>query len=135
VIKVKGGGQDTLKLKVSMWKAPAELNPTSEAITLTFSDDDTIYTATIPAGTMTEKKPGRLWVFSDSTGAIDGILKARLKINSKGRAKLSVSTVEMDLSNGDLSNHFIHTTLEASTYTAEHVRLWEVKGSTLRPQN
>lgn len=135
VIKVKGDGQDSLKLKVRMERAPAELDPTSEAITLTFSDDDMIYTATIPAGTMTEKKPGALWVLSDSIGATDGIKKATLKIDSKGRAKLSVSTVKLDLSNADLSDHFVHTTLEASTYTAEHMRLWEVKGSTLRPQN
>jgi hypothetical protein len=135
VIKLKGGAQDSLKLKLRMEKAPDKLNPTSEAITLTFSDDDTIYTATIPAGMMTEKKPGALWVLSDSTGATDGIKKAALKIDSKGRAKLSLSTVKMDLSNADLSDHFVHTTLQASTYTAEHVRLWEVKGSTLRPQN
>jgi hypothetical protein len=39
------------------------------------------------------------------------------------------------LSNADPTDHFVHTTLAASTFKAEHVRLWEVEGTTLRPQN
>jgi hypothetical protein len=135
VIRVRGGGRDTLRLTARLEGAPEELNPSSTAITLTVRDDDTIYTATIPAGTMDEKKAGALWVLSDPAGATDSIRKALLRINGRGQAKMKIATVAMDLPNADLVDHFVHTTLEASTYTAEHVRLWEARGTSLRPQN
>jgi len=134
-IKIKGGSQDTLKLVAGMEKAAAELAPNTEDISVTLSDDDTIYSATIPAGTMEEKKPGAVYVLSDSTGATDGIKKATLKINSKGQGKLIIKTIKTDLSNADLTDHFVHTTLAAADFTAEHARIWEVKGPTLKPQN
>ncbi|TFH20228.1 MAG: DUF3604 domain-containing protein [Myxococcales bacterium] len=135
VIKVKGGGADTLKIKASFERAAEELAPDTEDITLSLVDDDVIYTATIPAGTMTVNKPGASWSLTDPVGAVDGIKKATLKINAKGNAKLSLSTVKTDLSKADLTDHFIHTTLEAGSYSTEHARLWEVKGTTLKPQN
>jgi len=132
-VKVKGGSQDTLKIKGSLQEVPAELDPNTEDVTVTVTDDDTIYTATIPAGTMTEKKAGAVWVLSDSTGATDGIKKATLKITSKGEGKVSLKTIKTDLSNADLTDHFVQTTLTASTYVAQHSRLWAAKGITLKP--
>ena len=134
-VKVKGGGKDSVKVKASLEEVPAELDPNSQDITLTLTDDDTIYTATIPAGTMEERKPGAVWLLSDSTGATDGIKRAMLKINAKGQGKLMVKTVKLSLPNADLVDHFVHTTLEAGTYRAEHARLWQVKGVNLKPQN
>jgi hypothetical protein len=133
-IRLKGDEQDSLKVKTTVQRVADELDPNTQAITLTVTDDDTIYTATIPAGTMTEKKPGAVWIFKDPTGAIDGIKRASLKIKGSGQGKLSIATVRLDLSNADPSDHFIHTTLEASTFRAEHVRLWEMRGARLKPQ-
>ena len=58
-----------------------------------------------------------------------------MKISSNGSAKLSLSTVKTDLSAADLVDHFIHTTIEAGTFSAEHMRLWGRKGSSLKPAN
>ena len=134
-IKVKGGAQDSLKLNATFQEAAAELDPNTNDITVTVTDDDTVYTATIPAGTMIEKKPGTVWTYSDSSGAIDGVRKAQLKISSKGIAKLGLSTVKLNLANADLVDHFVHTTIDAGVFTAEHIRLWGVKGSSLKAAN
>jgi hypothetical protein len=133
-IKVRGGSEDTLKIKARMEKAPADLDPENEDVTITVTDDDTIYTATIPAGAMIQTKPGS-WGLSDPAGSIDGLKRASVRIDSKGRAKLSFQTVKLDLSNADLTDHFIHTTLEVASFKAEHMRLWAAAGTILRPEN
>lgn len=133
-IKIKGGA-DTLKLNATFEQLPAELDPSTEDVTITLTDDDTIYTATIPAGTMVEKTPGAAWSLIDKNGTTDGIRRAKLRKSSNGRGKLSLSTTRLDLSNADLTDHFVHTTLTAADFTAEHTRMWERKGSTLRPKN
>jgi hypothetical protein len=102
---------------------------------VSLTDDDTIYTATLPAGTMLETKPGAKWLYSDTDGSIDGIRKATLKINSKGKARLVLRTVKLALPNADPIDHFVHSTVSAASFTAEHVRLWQIKGTSLRPEN
>jgi hypothetical protein len=134
-LKLKGGGNDTLKIAVTMDQAPATLDPDTEAISVSLIDDDTIYSATIPAGTMLVKKPGAKWSYSDKTGGIDGIKKAVLKLGSKGDAKLALKTVKLSLANADASEHFIHSTVAAGTFEAEHVRLWQLKGTSLKPES
>jgi len=134
-IKVKGGGKDGLKVKASLDKVPAELDPNTKAITVTLRDDDTIYSGTIPAGTMVERKPGAVWLLSDSAGTHDGIKRTMLRINAKGQGKFMIKTVRLPLPNADLVDHFVHTTLEAGTYKAEHARLWQAEGVSLKPQN
>jgi hypothetical protein len=135
VVRAKGDGKDTVKVKASLEKMPAELDPNAEDINLTLTDDDTIYSATIPAGAMEEKKPGTVWLLSDKTGATDGIKKAMLKVNAKRRGKFMINAVRLSLQNADLVDHFVHATLEAGMYKAEHVRLWQAKGGRLKPQN
>jgi hypothetical protein len=133
-IKVKGGNRDTVKIKATLDRAPAQLDPATEDITITVSDDDTIYTATIPAGTLIQTKPG-FWGLSDPFGTVDGLKRVQIKLDSQGRAKVSFQTIKTDLPNADLTDHFIHTTLAVSSFTAEHVRLWEARGTTLKPAN
>jgi hypothetical protein len=84
---------------------------------------------------MVERKPGALWLLSDSAGTHDGIKRAMFRINPKGQGKLMFKTVRLSLPNADLVDHFVHTTLEAATYRAEHARLWQAKGTSLKPQN
>jgi len=134
-LKLKGGGEDTLKIVATLDDAPAALDPNTEAITVSLTDNDTIYSATLPAGTMLEQKPGAKWSYSDTDGTIDGIRKATLKISSKGKARLVLRTVKLALSNADPIDHFVHSTLSAASFVAEHVRLWQLKGTNLRPES
>ncbi|MEE8311311.1 MAG: DUF3604 domain-containing protein [Candidatus Binatia bacterium] len=134
-VTVKGGGKDGYKLVAAFDSIPPELDPTSSDISLTVSDDDVIYSATIPAGTMEVKKPGASYVLSDKAGTTDGIKKATLKINSKGGGKITLKTIKLDLSNADLTDHFVHTTLRAGDFSLEHIRMWEAKGKALKPRS
>ena len=69
------------------------------------------------------------------TRTIDGIKKATLKLGSKGDAKLIVKTVKLSLANAEDTEHFIHSTVAAGAFAAEHVRLWQPKGSGIKPEN
>ena len=115
--------------------APSALDPNTEPVSVTVTDDDTIYAATLPAGTMEEKKPGQKWSYSSKDGAIDGIKKATLKLGPKGDAKLVLKTVKLSLDNADATEHFIHSKLSAGTFEAEHMRVWQTKGTSLKPEN
>lgn len=134
-ISVKGGNNDTLKLSAAMAAAGPDLDPNTNPVVLNVTDDDVIYTATLPAGSMEEKKPGAVWKYVDKTGAIDGVKKALVKIGGKGNVKFALQTVAMDLSNADLTQHFVNTQLDVGYYRARHGRLWNAKGTTLAPQN
>ena len=129
------GAQLRNKLVAAFDSIPPELDPASSDISLTVSDDDVIYSATIPAGTMEVKKPGASYVLSDKAGTTDGIKKATLKINSKGGGKITLKTIKLDLSNADLTDHFVHTTLRAGDFSLEHIRMWEAKGKALKPRS
>jgi hypothetical protein len=134
-IKLKGGGQDSLKIVASMMTGSTELDPNTKAISVALNDDDAIYSATLPAGTMTEKKPGILWSYTDPDGTIGGIKKALLKRGSAGEAKLVVKTVKMSLANADPTEHFIATRISAGDFAAEHVRVWQPKGNAIKPES
>ena len=134
-IKLKGAGEDTLKLSTVIASAPADLDPTDHDLRFRFEDDDQIYRATIPADTMVEKKPGAKWLLSDKLGATDGIRKASIKIGKKGDAKIKLKTIKTSFPNADPVGHFIRTELTVGGFEAEHMRLWTFKGTSLKAKN
>ena len=134
-IALKGNSKDSYKLVAVFDRMPAAIAPATRALTISVTDDDTIFSAEIPAGAMTEKKPGAVYVLSDSTGAIGGIKKAVIKITPKGSGKISLKTVKLDLPNADLVDHFIRTRIKSEEFRLDHWRLWEAKGKSLAPRN
>ena len=137
--KLKGGGEDAFKMNASFEDFPADLipdDPMGDDIVVTVSDDDEIFTATIPAGTLEEKKPGLLYQLTDKEGTIvAGVKKIKIKINSKGQGKLSLQTIKTDLSAADPVSHFVTTRIRAGDYSAEHSRTWTAKGTSLKASN
>jgi hypothetical protein len=126
-VRLHGDDLNSLKLKGRFARASTELNPTNNEIVISVTDDDVIFTATIPAGTMTETKPGRKWQLE----GLLGIKKASLKINGKGAGKLALQTDKTDLSSAQFLDHFVVTTVKAGTFTAQHSRKWTQKGNSL----
>jgi hypothetical protein len=119
-------GEDRLQLGLIIPKAPAELDPVANDLTLTLSDDASVWTATIPAGTMEVKKPGSSYSYKDKTGAIAGITGLKIKI-SKGSAKISVKTGDIDLSGVAHAAQTLTLTLGAGTYSSTAAGEWDFK--------
>ncbi|MFP6600878.1 MAG: DUF3604 domain-containing protein [Deltaproteobacteria bacterium] len=133
--KVKGDGKDMIKFSAGLGSVPGTVDPNTQAITLSISDDDLVYSANIPAGAMTEKKAGRKYMLVDKDGSIDGVKKAYLKINKKGAGKFGLKTAKIDLPNADLEDHFVTSRLSLGDHAMEHSRLWTNKGSSLKAAN
>ena len=60
-------------------------------------DEATVWTVTLPAGTMEVKKPGSSYSYKDKTGALAGLTGLSIKI-SKGTAKIMVKAQGLVLS-------------------------------------
>jgi hypothetical protein len=127
-------GTDRLKLELTIGRVPADLDVNANSLTIALRDDDTIYTATLPAGSMIETTPGRSFTFSDTSGSIDGIKKARLRINGRGTGTLTLDTIPLDLANADQSNHRVEVQVTSGAYDQSDSRFWEFSGTKLRAQ-
>jgi hypothetical protein len=130
--KVKFGsrpGTDTLRLSATIGAVPSEFDLNNEDLTVTVSDNDEIYAATIPSGTMQEKTQGRKFIFKDKSGSLDGLKTVLFKVNGRGEGKLILKTIPLDLSNADQSDHMVNVKIQIGTYTASHTRLWQARGN------
>ncbi len=130
----KDPGKDKLKLQLTIGDIPPELDVENNDFTLTVTDDDQIYTATLPAGSFEVKKPGTSYKYKDSDGLIDDVKLVQLKVNSKGVAKIKFQTVNTVLPNADASTHRIDVRLTVGDYDETDSRFWELKGSKLKSQ-
>ena len=119
-------GEDRLQLALIIPKAPAELNPVANDLVLTLSDDASVWTATIPAGTMEVKKPGSSYSYKDKTGAIAGITGLKITI-AKGSAKISLKTGDVDLSGVARANQTLTLDLATGGYSSTAASEWGFK--------
>jgi hypothetical protein len=127
-------GADRLHLELTIGKVPSDLDVTANDLTITLRDEDVIYTATLPAGSMVEKNPGRSFAYVDPTGSIGGIKKATLRIGSRGTGRLVIDTVGIDLSSAQQSSHRIAVQLASGAYGHSDERTWEVSTRRLEAQ-
>ena len=74
---------------------------------------------------MVEKIPGRSFSYSDPSGSIDGIKKARLRINKHGTASLTLDTVRLDLANAQATDHRVDVQVTSGTYDQTDSRFWD----------
>ncbi len=127
-------GEDRLRLELTIGRVPSALDVNANSLTVTMSDDDVIYAATLPAGTLIEKTPGRSYTYSDPAGTIGGIKKARLRINKHGTGTLTLQTVRLDLSNAQAASHRVAVQLASGTYDQTDSRIWELSQGKLKAQ-
>lgn len=123
-------GEDRLQLKLIIPAAPGDLDPSTNDLTFTLRDDATVWTATIPAGTMDEKKPGASYQYKDKTGVIGGITGLKVKI-SKGYAKIDVKTGNIDLSSIARADQTMELDVATGAYTSTTAREWTYKSPKL----
>ncbi len=130
-----GSGTDDLRLKLTIGRVSPDIDVTANDLMLTVADDDVVYTATLPAGALVEKRPGRAYVFKDPTGAIAGIRAASLRLDvrgvGKGTGKLIVKAKAVDLGNADASDHRVNVQLVTGAYDQSDSRYWGYEHETL----
>jgi hypothetical protein len=125
---------DALRLQLTIGRVPPELDVNANSLTVTLRDDDVIYTATLPAGTMVEKTLGRMFTYNDPAGSIGGIKKAHLRINKHGTGTLTIDTVRLDLSHAQAINHRVAVQLASGAYDQTDSRFWELSQGRLKAQ-
>ncbi len=110
---------------------PRGFDPTSQPLTVALRDDDDIFRATIPAGTLRQTRPGR-FALSDATGSIGGIRSLRLGAHGSRGTVFRLQTVPVDLSAADQADHFVELSLSAGTTAAVVTTpLWHFDGKAL----
>lgn len=136
IAKVAGGvrfgptpGRDRLVLSLRLANVPFDVATT--AVTVTVEDDDRIFSATIPAGAMIERSPGRR--FELGAGGVTGVDAARLTIGRDGAGVLTLRGTAADLSAADPVEHAVVVTLQAGAYASTFTRTWVPSGRRLRP--
>jgi hypothetical protein len=98
--------------------------------TVSVQDDDQIFSATVPAGTMQPLPGGSGWQLSDDSGAVGGLRRLVVHRSGNGLA-IEVRTVPLDLSAADLVDHIVEVRFTAGDWSATHVRMWTARGSRL----
>jgi hypothetical protein len=121
-----GAGSDRLRLELTIGRVPPELDVVASGLSVTLRDDDVIHAATLPPGAMVEKNPGRTFAFSDPSGSMGGIRKARLRIGRRGTGILTMVMDGLDLSSAERSDHRVAVRLASGAYDQTDERLWEV---------
>jgi hypothetical protein len=122
-------GRDTLEARVRFRRVPRDFDPVRNDLTITVRDDDEIFGATIPAGTLRRQGPG-LFVFTDKSGRLGGLRLIAFGPCGRGFL-LKLRTRLMDLVRADRSDHMVTVTLGAGAYRTSHTRLWRFRGTRL----
>ena len=98
--------------------------------TVSVQDDDEIFSATVPAGTMQPLPGGSGWQLLDETGAVGGLQSLLIRRSGRGLA-IELRTVPRDLSAADPVEHIVEVRFAAGDWSPTHVRLWTTRGGRL----
>jgi hypothetical protein len=98
-------------------------------VVVTLSDDDEIYSVTIPAGTMRRSASGNTFTLRDRSGSNNALVQARFKVGKRNKpSTLEIRTTETDLSNADLTDHTVTIVASFGPHTASGTSDFVVKG-------
>jgi hypothetical protein len=122
-------GKDRLRLTIRLGRAPIGF-PAELDLRVTVADDDEIYSASVPAGTL-ERDAAGVFGFRDDSDALDGLRSVTFEVLENGEGVLHLETGELDLRAADRAAHMVRVSLVAGTYEASHVRLWQAAGDML----
>jgi len=121
-------GTDQLSMRVTLGRMPRGFNPSRTDLVLRLSDDDDIFTLTIPANQLARDTAGR-FVLRKPFGPL-----TRLSlVLGQDAGELQLTTVAMDLSHAERAEHMVTVSLAAGTYHASHTRLWVLRNGALVP--
>ena len=119
-----GGGGDTLRISAKIGRFPTGVDLTQDDLAIEVRNDDVIWSATIPAGSLENPRAG-VFTFQDATGTqLDGIRSLTLRIPSNGEGVLYLRTIPLDLSSAAAADQDVTVKLSAGTWSAQHRRRW-----------
>jgi len=121
---------DRLRLKASFARLPASVDFASQPLVVEIRDDDLVYAATLPAGSLEPTKSG--FRYRDREGSIDGLTSLRIVRDRRGTHWVMLRTAPIDISAADRVDHEVEVRLTIGDFDATHVRTWKFGRSKLR---
>jgi hypothetical protein len=118
-----------LSLRARAGAATPMLDLATTDFSVSIQDDDQIYSAVVPAGTL-QAIPGGGWELLDDSGAVGGLRRLVIRRAGGGLA-IDLRTVALDLSAADPVEHMVEVRFAAGDWAATHVRLWTTRGGRL----
>jgi uncharacterized protein DUF3604 len=119
----------TLSLRARAGAATPMPDLATTDFSVSIQDDDQIYSAVVPAGTL-QAMPGGGWELLDDSGAVGGLRRLVIRRAGGGLA-IDLRTVALDLSAADPVEHMVEVRFAAGDWAATHVRLWTTRGGRL----
>ena len=118
-------GQDTFDLSALLGTGIAYRVPHQD-FALTVRDDDTIFDATIPAGTLQQKANGK-FILHDDSGQLGGVKRLLIRTTRSGGLSIRLRTIPMDLSHADRGEHMVEVMVRFGDFAVSQSRLWTAR--------
>ncbi len=123
----KGRGRDRLRLRLSLGEA-AILQPAVDALVLRVAAADTIWSLTIPPGTL---RPRRGAFVLPGGGALEDVARVVLRLGEQGGAHLELTTARLDLRAAGRADGMVTVSVASGGYNIAETRRWLRRGRTL----
>jgi hypothetical protein len=124
----KRPGRDRLRLRLALGEA-ASLRPDEREIVVRVVEADTIWSLSIPPGTLRARGGG---AFVHPGGdQLDGLASLTLRVGERGGARLSLATARLDLGGAERTDGMVTVSLESGGYAVAETRLWTRRGRAL----
>lgn len=108
----------------------------TDGLTVTLRDDDgDVYSVTLQGSAFTVSGSGRIFTYRDPTGSIGALRTLTFRANARNtrRSSLRMRTIQTDFSSVALTDRDVEVEISVGSHTIFDRRLWEVRGSALRP--
>jgi hypothetical protein len=135
--KATTANRDHLRLAAKIGTSTTFDIPTN-GLTVTVRDDDgDLYTVTVPGSAFTVSPNGRVFSYRDPDGTNNVLRSLTVRINARNtrRSSLRLRTIRTDFSAIALTARDVEVEVSVGSHTIFDRRLWEVRGSGLRPEN
>jgi hypothetical protein len=126
-----GDSQDSLDASIRFRELASSVDPRTQELTVRIFDDDEIFAVTLPAGSLTEVRPGVLR-FRDPAGTQYNGLRSLFFVTDRNGVRIALEAEGADLSSADMSDHFVTVEVSIGDFSASHTRLWQSQGQRLR---
>jgi hypothetical protein len=123
--------EDSLDASIRFRELASSVDPRTQELTVRIFDDDEIFAVTLPAGSLTEVRPGVLR-FRDPAGTQYNGLRSLFFVTDRNGVRIALEAEGADLSSADMSDHFVTVEVSIGDFSASHTRLWQSQGQRLR---